>query len=223
MANLRPLPPNRRRIARHTKESRSFQRLCSSRAQTCRTRTLGFKVTALEPPADPNPALRSGVQRGRQGQPLCKGLTFSDAFVNAWAERSCSQVCSRAADSADVRACSLVSKSLVALRIRSLANCCEHAAGDWGLEGHRSPKCPVVVGCGRVSVGNAHVSCRWKGRFRWSRACRSWSVNPSRKLRRFESFTCHHVLKGPLTCGNAGREPFHIPGWGLSNTVVSRS
>ena len=54
-------------------------------------------------------------------------------------------------------------------------------------------QCPAAVGCRRVSVGNAHVSCRWKGRFRWSRACRRWSVNPSRKLRRFESFTCHHV------------------------------
>src|SRR5450631_1004481 len=35
-----------------------------------------------------------------------------------------------------------------------------------------------------------------------------WTVNPSRKLRRFESFTCHHVPRGPLTCGNAGRGSF---------------
>jgi hypothetical protein len=40
-------------------------------------------------------------------------------------ERSCSQMCSQTADSADVRECSLASKSLVALRIRSLANCGE--------------------------------------------------------------------------------------------------
>src|ERR1019366_5582229 len=34
------------------------------------------------------------------------------------------------------------------------------------------------------------------------------TVYPSRKLRRFESFTCHHVMKGLLTCGNAGQGPF---------------
>jgi len=31
-------------------------------------RALGFQVTALEPSADPCLALRSGAQRGRQGQ-----------------------------------------------------------------------------------------------------------------------------------------------------------
>ena len=39
-----------------------------------------------------------------------------------------------------------------------------------------------------------------------------WTVNPPRELRRFESFTCHHVLKGPLTCGNAVRGPFVVSG-----------
>jgi len=52
--------------------------------------------------------------------------------VNAWAERSCSNPCSNTADFADVRECSPVSKSLVSLRIRSLANCGEHAAEVWG-------------------------------------------------------------------------------------------
>jgi len=47
-------------------------------------------------------------------------------------------------------------------------------------------------------------------RFRWSQACSLGTVNPSRKLRTFESFTCHHVLKGPLTCGNAGCRPFRV-------------
>ena len=47
-------------------------------------------------------------------------------------------------------------------------------------------------------------------RFRWSQACSLGTVNPSRKLRRFESFTCLHVLKGPLTCGNAGWGPFRV-------------
>ena len=71
--------------------------------------------------------------------------------------------------------------------------------------------CPVVDGSRRLSVGNTHGSLSGERRFRWSGACRPWSVNPSRKLRRFESFTCHHVLKGPLTCGNAGRGPFRGP------------
>ena len=39
------------------------------------------------------------------------------------------------------------------------------------------------------------------------------SVNPSRKLRRFESFTCHHQRKQPLTCGNADQGLFRrVPG-----------
>src|SRR5664279_900725 len=71
----------------------------------------------------------------------CLKTRFSDAFVNAWAERSCSQMCSRTADFADVRECSPVSKSLVALRIRSLANCGEHAAGNWGSRGRRFKSC----------------------------------------------------------------------------------
>src|ERR1019366_10266626 len=41
-------------------------------------------------------------------------------------------MCSHTADFADVRECSSVSKLLVALRIRSLANGGEHAAEDWG-------------------------------------------------------------------------------------------
>src|SRR5664279_3555943 len=53
--------------------------------------------------------------------------------------------------------------------------------------------CPVVADYHRLFVGNAHVSCCGRGRFRWSARCRPWSVNPSRKLRRFESFTCHRV------------------------------
>jgi hypothetical protein len=40
-------------------------------------------------------------------------------------------------------------------------------------------------------------------RFRWSQACSLGTVNPSRKLRRFESFTCHHVLPcGPAVIGS---------------------
>ena len=63
-------------------------------------------------------------------------------------------------------------------------------------------------GCGRLRSGIcgecARKLLRVK-RFRCSQQCSPGTVNPSRKLRRFESFTCHHVLKGPLTCGNAGQ------------------
>ena len=45
-------------------------------------------------------------------------------------------------------------------------------------------------------------------RLRWSQPCNQWTVNPSRKLRRFESFTCHHVHKWPLTSGDVGQGPF---------------
>ena len=48
---------------------------------------------------------------------------------------------SHTADFADVRECSPVSKSLVALRIRSLANGGEHAAEDWGSRGRRFKSC----------------------------------------------------------------------------------
>ncbi len=59
-------------------------------------------------------------------------------------------------------------------------------------------KCPVGPGRRRLFVGNTHGSCWGTGHSRRSQACRRWSVNPSRKLRRFGSnpFTCHHVL-GP--------------------------
>jgi len=50
-------------------------------------------------------------------------------------------MCSHTADFAGVRECSPVSESLVALRIRSLANCGEHAAEDWGSRGRRFKSC----------------------------------------------------------------------------------
>ena len=94
----------------------------------------------LEPPVGPNPALCLGSE-GTPGTALGKGLTLSDAFANAWAERSCSQMCSQTADFADVRECSPASKSLVALRIRSLANSGERVAEDWGSRGRRFKSC----------------------------------------------------------------------------------
>jgi hypothetical protein len=53
--------------------------------------------------------------------------------------------------------------------------------------------CPAVAGRCRVSVGNTHVSFGVGRHFCWSQPCRPRTVNPSRELRRFESFTCHRV------------------------------
>jgi len=80
--------------------------------------------------------------------------------------------------------------------------------------------CPVVVDFRRLLGGNTAGSGWGDRRICWSRPRRSRSVNPSRKLRRFESFTCHHVLKGPLTCGNAGQGPLHVPGGGIESGVA---
>ena len=86
--------------------------------------------------------------------------------------RSCSNSCSNTADFADVRECSPVSRSLVALRIRSLANGSEHAAQDWGSRGRRFKSChpdgkqqvrgrfgqnPRRPLCFRVAIGVATV------------------------------------------------------------------
>ena len=115
------------------------------------TASRGRSVAVSMNPRGPEPAVQLseraqpsfalGSTEGTPGTALCKGLTSSDAFVNAWAERSCSQLCSQTADFADVRGCSSVSKSLVALRIRSLANGGEHAAQDWGSRGRRFKSC----------------------------------------------------------------------------------
>jgi len=55
-----------------------------------------------------------------------------------------------------------------------------------------------VSGCSRWSSANcgehARKSLRVRG-LRWSWSCSLGTVDPSRKLRRFESFTCHHVLE----------------------------
>jgi hypothetical protein len=49
---------------------------------------------------------------------------------------------------------------------------------------------------------------------RWPQACRRWTVNPSRKLRRFESFTCHHVRERASDLRKRGRRPFSYTWWG---------
>jgi hypothetical protein len=113
-------------------------------------------------------------------------MTLSDASVTAWAERSCSQLCSHGADFADVRERSPVSKSLVALRIRSLANCGEHAAGNWGSRGRRFKSCHPD---GKQQV---------RGRF---------GQNPGRPLCRRVAIgvATAHVLTSPLMLRAAGR------------------
>jgi len=134
----------------------------------------------------PQPSFALGSSEGTPGTDLCKGLTFSDASVNAGAERSCSQMCSHTAESADVRPCSPASKSLVALRIRSLANGGEHAAEDWGSRGRRFKSCHPD---GKQQV---------RGRF---------GQNPRRPLccRVAIGVATAHVLTSPLLLRAAGR------------------
>src|SRR5450631_2610551 len=101
-------------------------------------------------------------------------------------ERSCSNPCSNTADFAGVRECSSVSKSLVALRIRSLANGGEHAAGNWGSRGRRFKSCHPD---GKQQV---------RGRF---------GQNPRRPLccRVATGVATAHVLTSPLLLRTAGR------------------
>src|ERR1039458_3759101 len=76
---------------------------------------------------------------------------------------------------------------------------CQNPVARWAREVLLGPRwCPAGYGCRRLTS----VVCREYARKfvgdrhrRWSRACGRWSVNPSRKLRRFESFTCHHVCE----------------------------
>ena len=70
---------------------------------------------------------------------------------------------------------------------------------------------PDVSGGHRLA---SSVCGSFVARFRGSRcngrsqARRRLTVNPSRTLRRFESFTCHHQHKEPLICGNADQGLF---------------
>jgi hypothetical protein len=109
-----------------------------------------------------------------------------DAFVNAWAERSCSKVCSNAADFANVRECSPSSESLAFLRIRTLTNSDERAAEVWGSRGRRFKSCHPD---GKQQV---------RGRF---------GHNPRRPLccRVAIGVATAHVLASPLLLRAAGR------------------
>src|SRR5664280_3541419 len=102
-------------------------------------------------------------------------------------ERSCSKLCSDGADFADVRERSPVSRSLVALRIRSLANGGEHAAQDWGSRGRRFKSCHPD---GKQQV---------RGRF---------GQNPRRPLccREAIGVATAHVLTSPLLLRTAERQ-----------------
>ena len=159
--------------------------------------TASHKVTALEPPVRSNPVLCLGSDE-TPGTALGKGLAFPHAFVNAWAERPCSNLCSNTADFADVRACSPVSKSLVALKIRSMANCGEHAAGDWGSRGRRFKSCHPD---GKQQV---------RGRF---------GHNPRRPLccRVAIGVATARILASPLLLRAAGRQSAR-PGWRRGRT-----
>jgi hypothetical protein len=67
-----------------------------------------------------------------------------------------------------------------------------------------------VLGCSRLSVGNTHGSCSGERHFSCSQACNLGTVNPSRKLRRFESFTCHHVPERASELWKRGSEALFI-------------
>jgi hypothetical protein len=88
-----------------------------------------------------------------QGRGLCTAFAPQVSVRRRDARDPCSKACSNAADFAAVRECSPLSESLALLRIRTLTNIDERAAEVWGLEGHRSPKCPAAVGCRRLSSG----------------------------------------------------------------------
>ena len=68
--------------------------------------------------------------------------------------------------------------------LRARARSCAQRASPEGFGWHRL----TSDICGEYARKLLRVR-----RFRWSRPCRPWTVNPSRKLRRFESFTCHRV------------------------------
>jgi hypothetical protein len=67
---------------------------------------------------------------------------------------------------------------------------------------------------GSIRLAPTDISCLWGEyarkllrvrRLRQSQACCFGTVRPSRRLRRFESFTGHHVLRGPTVIGCGGR------------------
>ena len=88
--------------------------------------------------------------------------------------------------------------------------------------------CLVVAG-GRLSAGNAHRSCWGERCFCWSEVRLRWSVDPSRKLRRFESFTrqqsinvSHRVRNRPTT-PTCGRSSSSRSGWSNSWMLPSHA
>jgi hypothetical protein len=142
MANLRSLPSNRPGIARHNQGEpflSMFVQVKGTNVSDQDSRLQGHRVRTSGRP-QPSFALGSSEGTPGTGQPWVRADSFG-CLVNAGAERSCSNLCGNTADSADVRACSPVSKSLVTLRIRSMANCGEHAAEGWRSRGRRFKSC----------------------------------------------------------------------------------
>src|SRR5664280_1712664 len=60
----------------------------------------------------------------------------------------------------------------------------------------------------------------WARRCGWSQAWRLGTVNPSRKLRRFESFTCHHVPERASELRKRGLEALIIYLAGVSKRCL---
>jgi hypothetical protein len=159
-------------------------------AGLCRTRPR-LQGHGVRNSGRPQPSFALGSTEGTPGTALCKRPTPSDTSVNAWAERSCSQMYSHTADFADVRECSPASKSLVALRIRLLANSGEHAAEDWGSRGRRFKSChpdekqqvrgrfgqnPRRPLCCRVAIGVATAHVLTSPLLRRAPPCLGWQA-----------------------------------------------
>src|SRR5664280_3424721 len=82
---------------------------------------------------------------------------------------------------------------------------------------------PKVSGLPRLTsavCGEYARKLLWARRLRWSQACSLGTVNPSRKLRRFESFTCHHVRERASDLRKRGSEALLIYLVGVSKRPV---
>src|SRR5664280_3058572 len=82
---------------------------------------------------------------------------------------------------------------------------------------------PEVSGLPRLTsavCGEYARKLLWARRLRWSQACSLGTVNPSRKLRRFESFTCHHVRERASDLRKRGSEALLIYLVGVSKRPV---
>ena len=105
---------------------------------------------------------------------------------------------------------------------RCLSDVGSRAQGESNLAGRGSP----TSGDSHGAASTTCVEIVRKFGFRQSpsrsAAPAPRAVNPSRKLRRFESFTCHPVFREALTSGNAGQGLSHVPLRGISGLRIPK-